>query len=202
MSQAGGFTFGSGSGYLSKITGNTGGPVNHIGNNINVVGDGTTITISGDPSTHTLTASVIPNAYIQTLTADLGGIAMPTVGNINILGGTNVTTTRVGSTITISASSSTPNYVNVNVTPYVVLLADNFISVDTSLIAITIKLPDSPVLRRTFTIKDRTGNASVRNISVTTVTGAVLIDGLAIQTLNTNFEAINVIWNGSSYEIF
>lgn len=49
----------SGSSLAITLTGNTGGPVSPTGNNINVVGDGITATINGNPGTSTLTVSVI-----------------------------------------------------------------------------------------------------------------------------------------------
>jgi hypothetical protein len=46
-------------GDTTSLTGNSGGAVSPTSGNINVVGDGTTISIVGNPSTHTLTASYI-----------------------------------------------------------------------------------------------------------------------------------------------
>ena len=45
-------------GFVQTITGNSGGAVAPLAGNINVVGDGTNITIVGNPGTHTLTASL------------------------------------------------------------------------------------------------------------------------------------------------
>jgi hypothetical protein len=45
---------------LNTLTSNSGGVINPTSNNINVVGDGTTITGVGDPSTSTITLSVLP----------------------------------------------------------------------------------------------------------------------------------------------
>lgn len=90
----------------------------------------------------------------------------------------------------------------VNTSPYVVLSTDGFISVDSSGGAITIQLPNAPATGRTFTIKDQTGNAASNNISVTTVGGAVTIDGLTTYTINANYQSINVVFNGTSYMVF
>jgi uncharacterized membrane protein YciS (DUF1049 family) len=47
-------------GFVETLTGNTGGAVGPDGSdNINVVGDGTTITVAGNPGTNTLTISAI-----------------------------------------------------------------------------------------------------------------------------------------------
>lgn len=98
-------------------------------------------------------------------------------------------------------STTLVSYTNVSTSPYVVLSTDQYLSVDTSALAITIQLPNSPTQYRTFTIKDRTGAAFTRNITVTTVGGVVLIDGSASFIMNINYESIALIFNGTSYEI-
>lgn len=156
MSQAGSFGGGGGGATVNTLTGNTGGPISPVAGNINVVGDGTTVTVAGAGNTLTITA----------LTNQLF------------------------------------HYTNVAATPYVVLLTDYYLSINTSALAITIQLPNAPAASRTFTIKDRTGAAGTRNITVTTVGGAVNIDGGTSYTMNTNFQAIDLIFNGVSYEIY
>ncbi len=95
------------------------------------------------------------------------------------------------------------SYTNVDATPYVVSeVADSYLSVDTSIIAITVQLPDAPITGRTFTIKDRTGNAAANNITVTTVGGTVNIDGSASQIIITDNGSMQVIFNGTDYEIY
>ena len=117
--------------------------------------------------------------------------------------GANVTITNAAGSITIAAVGLTDvNYTNVNATPYTVLAADEYLSVDTSALAITIKLPDAATSGHVYIIKDRTGAAAARNISVTTVTGAVLIDGAATYTMNTNYQSIQVVGSGTAYEVF
>lgn len=86
--------------------------------------------------------------------------------------------------------------------PYTVASTDYYIRCDVSGGVLTIKLPDSPIDYRIFTIKDSTGNAATNNITVTTVTGAVTIDGAASFVMNTNYEAINLLFNGTSYEVY
>jgi hypothetical protein len=118
--------------------------------------------------------------------------------------GTNISITNGAGSISIAASTGALvwAYANVNATPYVVGAAENFLSVDTSALAITINFPNAPTTGRIFHVKDRSGNANVLNITITTVGGAVLIDGAATYTMNTAFSAINLIFNGTSYEIF
>ena len=118
--------------------------------------------------------------------------------------GTNISITNGAGSISIAASTGALvwAYANVNATPYVVGAAENFLSVNTSALAITINFPNAPTTGRIFHVKDRSGNANVLNITITTVGGAVLIDGAATYTMNTAFSAINLIFNGTSYEIF
>lgn len=144
-------------------------------------------------------------ATVNTLTGNSGGAVGPTSNNINILGGTGVTV--VGnpgtSTLTISTTGVTNlTYTSVSSSPYVVLTTDEFISVDCSGGAITVQLPNASTLGQVFAIKDRTGSAASNNITVTTVGGAVLIDGATTFVMNSAYESIEVIGNGSSYEVF
>lgn len=76
-----------GGGDLQTLTGNSGGAVAPDGTfNINVVGDGTTINVTGNPGTNTLTISTVGTGVINTLTGNSGGAISPTAGNINIVG--------------------------------------------------------------------------------------------------------------------
>lgn len=90
MSQAGFFIPGSITPgiYAETLTGNSGGPVPPDGvGNINVVGDGTTIDVVGNPGTNTLTISAISaGASVLTLTGNSGGAVSPDgLGNIDIV---------------------------------------------------------------------------------------------------------------------
>ncbi len=87
---------------VQTLTGNTGGAVPPTGNNINVVGDGSTITIAGNPGTSTLTASVIAD-YVDTINGNTGS-ATPTAGIVAIVGTGSISTSATGSTLTISSS--------------------------------------------------------------------------------------------------
>jgi len=76
------------------LTGNTGGPVGVDGaNNINVIGDGTSINIVGNPGTHTLTATSINGQIMTGVIPDAHTIpgTTPVVpnssGNITVTGG-------------------------------------------------------------------------------------------------------------------
>jgi hypothetical protein len=130
------------------------------------------------------------------------GTALPAAGVINIVGTGPISTAATGNTITISQLGLAPAYTNVTTTPYVVTGTDYYLSVNSSALAITIQLPNAPTALREFVIKDRTGNAATNNITITTVGGTVLIDGATSQLINTNFQSMQLIFNGTSYEIF
>jgi hypothetical protein len=84
--------------------------------------------------------------------------------------------------------------------PYNILTTDYIVSIDTSL-ARTIRLPNAPTTGQIFVIKDVTGSAAANNISLTTVGGAVTIDGATTKTLNVNYASVTVYFNGTSYFI-
>lgn len=84
--------------------------------------------------------------------------------------------------------------------PYDVLGTDYVVSVDTSA-ARTIRLPDAPTTGKIFVIKDVIGSAAANNISLTTVGGAVNIDGATTYTMNVNYQSVTVIFSGSAYFI-
>ncbi len=142
---------------------------------------------------------------ILTVTGDSGGPLLPAGGNINILGGLNIVTSGAGNTLTIAETQAVlaNNYHVVNFAmPYVVQPNDYYITVDTSTFATQINLPDAPTQFQMFIIKDSAGNASVRNITVTTVSGIKSIDANPIFTMNKNWQSIGVLYDGFGYQIF
>ena len=97
------------------------------------------------------------------------------------------------------------NYTSVNnaASPYTVLAADQYISVDTSGGAVTLRFPNAPTAKRQWIIKDRTGNAGANNITITTVGGAVNIDGATTFLINNNYGAVQMLANATpTYEIY
>jgi hypothetical protein len=85
------------------LTGNSGGPVPPTGNNINVLGDTTSINIVGTPGTSTLTistAGTVATSYVENT-----GSAVPVAGVLNVLGSAGVSTSGTGNTITITAAA-------------------------------------------------------------------------------------------------
>ncbi len=98
---------GGGTGVLLGLTGNSGGEVFPLLGNINVVGDGTTINIVGDPATHTLTVTALDTGTVNTLTGNTGGAVGPSAGNINVVGdGTTITIVGDPATHTLTVSTA------------------------------------------------------------------------------------------------
>ena len=120
--------------------------------------------------------------------------------------GANITITNGPGSITIAAetASETVKYTSVNhgASPYVVLSTDYYLGVDTSGGVVTLNFPNAPATGRVFVVKDKTGTSAASNITVTTVGGVVTIDGSTSFTISTNYQAINLIFNGISYEVF
>jgi hypothetical protein len=186
-----------------SLTGNTGGAVFPTANNINVVGDGLTVSVVGNPATSTLTIEVASEVAI-TYDANSGS-ATASGGILNVLGGTGATTVGSGNTITINSTAVAVAYTNVThaMSPYTVLAGDEYISVDCSGGAVTLLFPNAPATNRTWTVKDRTGNAATNNITLTTVGGAVNIDGATSYVIKINYTAVDLLANSTpTYEVF
>jgi hypothetical protein len=95
------------SGAVETLTGNSGGAVGPTAGNVNVLGDGSTISIIGNPGTNTLTISAILATPLSTLTGNSGGAVSPTMGNINILGSSGIIVAGNPGTSTLTVTPST-----------------------------------------------------------------------------------------------
>lgn len=127
---------------------------------------------------------------------------------------TSVTPSTAGFVLTSNGVSSDPsfkspslvlNYTNVNAaaSPYTVLSTDYYLSVDSSAGAVTLLFPNAPTAKQTWVVKDRTGNAFTNNITIRSVSGAILFDGASSYVLQTNYQAIDMLANATpTYEIF
>lgn len=145
-------------------------------------------------------------ADIETVTGDTGGAIGPDAAhNLNIVGSGGITTSGSGNTLTINGAGE----VIIDITslddtdsPYTVLSADYYMSCDVSAGVLTTDLPDAPTTGHVFIIKDSAGNSAANPITVTTVSGVVTIDGATSRTMSTNYEALQFVFNGTSYEVF
>ena len=112
MSQAGPVSANNSSGMsnVDTLTGNTGGAVGPDGlNNINVVGDGTTIEVAGDAGTNTLTISAIGGSGV-TIDGDSGSATGSTITfTAHPSAGGSVTFSATSSTVTLNSSDSNHN---------------------------------------------------------------------------------------------
>lgn len=175
-------------------------------NNINIgnVGANESATIRiGTNATHTAAYIAGIDGVNVGSVAKVLTMASDKLGTATITAGTGITVTPGANTITISSSGTTSlTYTNVNTTPYVVLATDEYLSVDCSGGPITLQFPNAATLGRVFIVKDRTGSANSNAITITTVGGAVNIDGATSYSMNTQYAAIQLMGNGSTYEIF
>jgi hypothetical protein len=178
-------------------------------NNIYVEGDGVYLTVTGDAATNTLTVS--PAGGIATLYTEDTGTASAMSGNLNVFGGTGIATSGSGNTITITntGSHAVPNYTNVThaMSPYTVNVTtpplDFYLSVDCSLGPVTLNFPNSPTFKQIWIVKDRTGNASVNNITITTPGGIVTIDESTSYLIASNNASVNLLANATpTYEVW
>ena len=100
-----------------------------------------------------------------------------------------------GSTLTIKG-------LVVGDSPYTTAAGDQYISANTTSGAITVKLPNAPTTGRVYYVKDFAGTAAASNITITTVGGAVNIDGAATFVMSSAYQAASLVFSGSVYEIF
>jgi hypothetical protein len=162
---------------------------------------GSTIDFTAGANTLNLETS---GSIATTFNADTGS-ATPSLGVLTVTGSKGITTSATGSTITIIGSGEK----EIDITslsdadsPYTVLSTDYYMSCDVSLGVLTINLPDAPTTGRVYIVKDSGGDANTNNITVTTVSGVVTIDGSISRVMSTDYENLQFVFNGTSYEVF
>lgn len=82
--------------------------------------------------------------------------------------------------------------------PYTTLTSDYVILVDSSA-ARGISLIASPVTGQTYRIKDNVGSATANNITITPAAGN--IDGAATLVISTNYGAVDLVYNGTQWNV-
>lgn len=112
----------------------------------------------------------------------------------------------VGNILNMTVSTSPiVAYVSINNTnsPYTAAVTTEFISCDTSGGAITINLPSAGVAQgECWTIKDRTGDANTNNITIQSLVGGKTIDTAPTFVINASFGSVQILYNGTNYEVF
>lgn len=145
VSKAGGVAvwlpIGGGSTQVETLTGNTGGPVPPTAGNINVVGDTTTITVAGNPSTSTLTISAVGSGLISTITTPDSQVVHPVSGNINFLEAGGITITGNDPTspdIKFTVTGGGISWVDVTGTTQQMAINTGYVSDNGSLVTLTL----------------------------------------------------------------
>lgn len=183
---------------IETLTTQDGHVVPPTANNINVSGGtaaagSTPVTTVGNIGTSTVTTNVqISQAIASTDATKIGLAAF------------NSTDFTVDANGFVSSKANAFAYTNVThaMSPYTVLTTDYYLSVDCSAGVVTLNFPNAATAYQEFVVKDRTGNASTNHISVTTVGGAVTIDGQTTYLITSNYGAIQLLGNGTTYEVF
>jgi hypothetical protein len=140
------------------------------------------------------------NNFTTTGPVSLGG-SFTTSGNAAL---TFITT--AATNVTLPTSGTLLNSTNINLTTdntsgTYAIVNDSFICVNKTVAAInSVTLPASPIAGREVEVKDCAGNSAAYPISIIPASG--LVDGQSSAVINTNFEALRFIYNGSQWGIW
>lgn len=148
-------------------------------------------------------SSIVPGNDGQVLLG-ASGTSIPAFASLTSTGGTIAFTTGTNS-LNLETSGTevyTVRLLTDSDSPYTILTTDQYLSCDVSGGVLTLDLPDAPATGRVFSIKDSGGDAVSNNITITTTGGSVTIDGATTFVMNSAFESVDVIFNGTSYEVF
>lgn len=162
---------------------------------------GQSIAIGFDSATETFNLNASENPDVTPDEATSYVAIDPVTGEMVIQAG-------LGQLLTVNSDVkfAEAQYVNLTTvngtTPYTVLDTDYYLRVKTTEDTYTIQLPNLPTTGRVVVVKDADGLASVANITVTTVSGSVNIDGATTFVMNTNWQSAQFVFNGAEWEVF
>lgn len=164
--------------YIMNLDSNGFTVVENIGGDVPLRADNTGVTIELGLNLGFVPVTNNTNTMLVTRNATTGNIELRDVSSLP--GGS------LSSVTTISANATISNVVTL---------------VDTTSTTITVTLPTAVgISGKQYTIKDKAGNAGIRNITIAT-TSSQTIDGSRTHRINTAYESINVISNGSNWYI-
>lgn len=214
FSSNGGPLYTNGIGTVAQVTAGTTTQVLHGGTTpsfsaVSLTADvsGTLPVASGGTGATTLTGLLVGNG-----TSPVTSLGSPANGQIPIgdgdasptyatlTAGTNITVTNGAGSITLSATSNTIGRVTTAVN-YTVLSTDYYVGATAN--GITMALPAAATAGngRVYVFKDQTGTAS-SNCIVLDPNGAELIDGAATYSLCSDYQAVNVVSDGSAWWVW
>lgn len=178
------------------------------GSNISTTGSASTVNVNISGTTdHAIQLGNSTGNLTSLGVATNGQLPIGSTGTDPVLAvltaATGINVTNGAGSITISTSGVINlTYTAVSTSPYVVLSTDSYIGVNSSGGARTIQLPNAPATGKVYIVKDSAGSSVSNNITITTVGGSVTIDGATTFVMNSAYQAVQVIFNGTSYEIF
>ena len=128
------------------------------------------------------------NLYIQG-----GGFATGSFGfNVSLSGGT--TTITQGFVLTGIQTKTAGFTTGYNISVYL-------IDTVTAAAPMTIQLVSSPITGQIYTIKDSTGAAATYNITISGTASSKNIDGATTTVINVNYGSVQLIYNGSQWNV-
>lgn len=178
------------------------------GSNINTAGGANTLTINLDDAVSVVTSLTSPAINLTGATQ----YAVAVYGSSGALSEVSGVGTS-GQVLTSNGAGSNPTWQdtgwgNLTVTEldntdstYTVLSTDEVLSCDVSSGTLAIDLPNSTDTGRRIFIKDNSGNANTNNITLSTPGGTVTIDGSTSYAMNTDYQSVLVLFDGTNYII-
>lgn len=123
----------------------------------------------------------------------------------SILAGTGITVTPItgtgAETVTISANGLALEPLRIaTVSPDTVTTSDAIVVYEMAVPGpVAVTLPATPNVGQLFYLKDGTGDAATNPITITPAAGT--IDGALTATINANYGALTLTWNGAEWNI-